>query len=97
MDKADQVTPVPMPNGTAVEANEGQKLWQEYLQKCCEVGQLDHALAQIESQKLQIEKNLEVTQRQVKSLAEKHKEYQMKVQATPVPKADAKLAEAQAH
>jgi len=57
-----------------VEQTEAQKIWQEYLQKCCEVGQLDHALSQLESQKLQIEKNLEVTKRAVKSLANKHKE-----------------------
>lgn len=54
------------------------KLWQEYLQKCCEVGQLDHQLDMIESQKSQIEKNLEVTKRAAKSAAAKHRELQVK-------------------
>lgn len=58
------------------ETTEAQKIWQEYLQKCCEVGQLFHAVDQLESQKAQIEKNLEVTQRAVKSLAAKHRENQ---------------------
>jgi SMC interacting uncharacterized protein involved in chromosome segregation len=58
------------------EVDEGQKIWQDYLQKCCEVGQLDHALAQLDSQKRDIEKNLEVTKQKVKGLAYKHKEYQ---------------------
>lgn len=83
-------------NGESV-INEGQKLWQEYLQKCCEVGQLDHSLDQLESQRLQIEKMLDVTKRAAKSVSEKHKEWQMKDQATKVPKAEAKLSEAQAH
>jgi hypothetical protein len=59
-----------------VEQTEAQKIWQEYLQKCCEVGQLFHAVDQLESQKAQIEKNLEVTQRAVKSLAQKHRDNQ---------------------
>lgn len=48
------------------------EIWQLYLQKCCEVGQIEHALEQLEAQKRQIEKNLEVTKRAVKSAAHKH-------------------------
>lgn len=48
-------------------------LWQEYLQKCCEVGQLEHTLEQIESQKTDFEQKLCVTKRAVKSAAAKHK------------------------
>jgi len=64
------------------ELTEAQKLWQEYLQKCCEVGQIMHTLEQLESQKREFEKNLEVTQRAVKSVANKHRELQQK---TPPP------------
>lgn len=76
-----------------VEQSEAQKIWQEYLQKCCEVGQLFHAIDQLDSQKFQIEKNLEVTQRAVKSLANKHKENQAqglvpKPQPTPETQTD---------
>lgn len=74
---------------SAPEAQEAQKIWQEYLQKCCEVGQLDHALSQLESQRKDIEKNFEVTQRAVKSLAAKHKEHQQKLASKiQLPKAE---------
>lgn len=55
-----------------MDTTEANKIWQEYLQKCCEVGQLLHAIDQLDSQKVQIEKNIEITQRAVKSLAAKH-------------------------
>lgn len=63
---------------TDVTPTEEQKIWQEYLQKCCEVGQLDHAVEQIESQRRQIEKNLETAKASVKSLANKHREEKQK-------------------
>lgn len=70
----------PQPNGEVPkelkELDESQKTWQEFLQKCCEVGQLVNALDQLDGQKREIEKNLEVTQRAVKSAANKHKELQ---------------------
>ena len=86
------VTPVP----PITEAN---KIWQEYLQKCCEVGQLMHTIDQLESQKLQFEKTLEVTQRAVKSLANKHKEITTNGanSTTPPPKAPEAVTEAVAH
>lgn len=62
----------------AVEPTEGQKLWQEYLQKCCEVGQLDHALETLESQKREVEKKVELAKREVKSAAHKHREFSSK-------------------
>lgn len=69
------------------EVAEAQKIWQEYLQKCCEVGQLDHALAQLDGQKRDIEKNLEVTKQKVKGLAHKHKECQQSLaQKVQMPK-----------
>ena len=52
------------------------KLWQEYLQKCCEVGQIRFQLEQLESQRLQIEKQLDVTEQQVRKVATKHRELQ---------------------
>lgn len=65
------------------EPTEAQKLWQEYLQRCCEVGQLMHTLEQLDSQKREFEKNLEVTQRAVKSAAAKHRELQQKTMTPP--------------
>lgn len=58
------------------EDKELQDLYQEYLQKCCEVGQLRYNLDQIEGQKRDMEKNLEVTERAVKGVAHKHRELQ---------------------
>lgn len=65
-----------------VEKTESDKNWQEYLQKCCEVGQLINSLDRLDSQKRQIEKNIEVTQRAVKSLFNKHLQFQGQ---SPVP------------
>lgn len=69
-------TPVIIP-----EIPEDQKVWQEYLQRCCEVGQLRHQLDQLDSQKREIEKNLDVTEQAVKKAAHKHLEIR-KAQAT---------------
>jgi len=60
------VTPTP--------TDKAQEAWQNYLQKCCELGQLDHALTQIESQRLEIEKKLDITKRQIKAAAQTHNE-----------------------
>lgn len=49
-------------------------LWQEYLQKCCEVGQLDHHLHNIESTRLDLEKKREVAQTASRKLARQHDE-----------------------
>jgi predicted nuclease with TOPRIM domain len=67
--------------------SESDKLWQEYLQKCCEVGQLRDALKQLDSQKNQIEKNIEVTERAVSSVREKHKKHQEQALKDLKPKA----------
>lgn len=77
-----------IPKALSAEEQEANKLWQEYLQKCCEVGQILHTIDQIDSQKRQFEKNLEVTQRDIKSLAARHKELktqQLKVNFEKTP------------
>lgn len=66
-----------------VEMDEAQKLYQEYLQRCCEVGQLRHQLDQLDSQKKEIEKNLDITERKVRSISQQHRDVQ-KVLATKV-------------
>ena len=58
------------------EIAEAQNEWQTYLQKCCEVGQLDHALDQLDSQRAEIEKKIDITKRQAKEAARKHSEEQ---------------------
>lgn len=62
----------------APEDEELKKYYDEYLQKCCEVGQYIHNIDQLDSQKREMEKNLEVSQRSAKSAAHKHKEAQQK-------------------
>lgn len=58
------------------EDKELQTIYQDYLQKCCEVGQIRYNLDQLHSQQLELEKKLEVTERAVKSAAHKHQELQ---------------------
>lgn len=83
---------------TPIETSELNKLWQTYLQKCCEVGQLEHSLEQLEGQKREIEKRLEVTKRQVKSTAHKHKElHQVQLSKTKVPSPTPEIQEQAAH
>lgn len=72
------------PNG--VEATEDQKLWQDYLQKCCEVGQIGDQLEQLDGQRREMEKSLETTQRAVKSARQKHKEHRTKQLEMSKPK-----------
>lgn len=61
-------------SSNGIEATEAQKTWQEYLQKCCEHGQLQHAMEELDGQRNALEKQIEITMRAVKSLATKHKE-----------------------
>lgn len=76
------VTPAP-------EKEQLEKLWQEYLQKCCEVGQVRYQLDQLDGQRRSMEKQLEVTEAAVKSAAAKHRELQktqvQKMAPPPVP------------
>lgn len=51
-------------------------VWQEYLQKCCEYGQIQHALDQLESQRKEMEKKLDMTLSQAKKAAIQHRELQ---------------------
>ena len=62
-----------------------KELYQSYLQKCCEVGQIEFQLSQLESQKRQMEKTLEVTQRAVRSVAHKHAEKHKAFMAKQAP------------
>lgn len=80
------------------EASEANKVWQEYLQKCCEVGQLDHALDTLDSQRRVLEKNLEVTKSTVKKLGNKHKENQEKALVPKVqPSVDTAPSSSETH
>ncbi len=65
-------------------AAEIEKLRQEYLQKCCEVGQLSHQLDTLHSQKLQLEKSLDVAKQGAKRAALKHDELRAKADAPVV-------------
>lgn len=58
------------------EDQELQKIYQEYLQKCCEAGQIRYNLTQLDGQQRELEKNLEVTERAVAGAAHKHRELQ---------------------
>lgn len=78
------------------EDKELQKLYQDYLQKCCEVGQIEYQLEQLNSQRLEIEKNLDVTQRQRNKAANDHRDLQkvkyskLKPATPPEPKLEMK-------
>lgn len=71
--EVDQTTPTVLP-----EDDKLKQLYQDYLQKCCEVGQIEYQLDQLESQRKEIEKNLDITQRQRNKAALDHKELQKK-------------------
>lgn len=58
------------------EDQELQKIYQEYLQKCCEVGQIMYNLDQLDGQRVELEKKLEVTERAARSAAHKHRDLQ---------------------
>lgn len=62
-----------------------KEVWQDYLQKCCEVGQIDFQLAQIDSQKRQMEKNLDVAKRMARNAAKKHREIQQEILSEAKP------------
>jgi uncharacterized membrane-anchored protein YhcB (DUF1043 family) len=77
------------------ETDQLHTLWQEYLQKCCEDGQLNHQLEQLESQRKEIQKNQEVTRRMVKSLASKHRELKKSLASkVQMPKPEVETKEA---
>lgn len=63
-----------MENIETKEVDEATKLWQEFLQKCCEAGQIKFQLSQLEGTKRSMEKQLEVTEEQVRKTAAKHTE-----------------------
>ncbi len=53
-----------------------KEVWQMYLQKCCEFGQLQHALDQLDSQRKEIEKKIEITFKDAKKQALLHRDIQ---------------------
>jgi septal ring factor EnvC (AmiA/AmiB activator) len=76
-----------------MEMDEAQKLWQDYLQRCCEVGQIRHQLDQLDSQRKEIEKNLDITERKVRSTAQQHRDLQKALAAKvqmPKPETETK-------
>lgn len=86
------------PEKTAPEMPEDAKLkelYQLYLQKCCEAGQIRYNLKQLNSQQLEMEKNLEVTERAVSKAAQDHRELQKSKisKLKPVPNEPEKLEE----
>lgn len=58
---------VPPPTDPAL-----QEKWNEFLQKCCEAGQLRFQLTRLEGQQRHLEKQLEVTERAVEKAAAQH-------------------------
>lgn len=77
--------PIPTPMHVAPPQDpEVQKVWQEFLQKCCESGQISFQLTQLDSQKAVLEKQLDVTNRAIKSAAAKHRELQAAALKKPV-------------
>jgi len=82
------VTPIeatPAPPPAEQENTELETLWREYLQKCCEVGQIRYQLDQLDGQKRSMEKQLEVTERAVVSVAAKHRDLLAKEKAKAAP------------
>lgn len=85
MDSIEETPSAPAPE-PAHASPEAQKTWQEYLQKCCEMGQLQIAIRRLNTQLVQIEKNLEVTETAASKLIVKHIDNQrMGLIATPEP------------
>lgn len=77
-----QVTEEPKP------MSELDKLWQEYLQACCEAGQLHFAFEQLDSQKHDLQKKLEATERRIKQISQKHRDLHVKTQMNSNPNKD---------
>ena len=49
-----------------------KQIWQDFLQKCCEVGQLDKHIHDAENAVTDLQKKLEITKRQRNQLANKY-------------------------
>lgn len=63
-------------NGVAPSDPKLQALYQEYLQKSCEVGQIEYQLDQLDQQRLQLEKQRDVSRRGRNKAANEHRELQ---------------------
>lgn len=70
---------------TAPEDKELNEMYQTYMQKCCEVGQIEYNLRQLDGQRRDLEKQLEVTQKAVDSASAKHRELQKQKYAKMQP------------
>lgn len=80
----------------STEPNEAQKTWQEFLNLCCQEGQIQDALEQLDSQVKEIEKQLDVTQQARKKARNKHKEMQQ-AQRAKVQAVDADTTSKESH
>lgn len=69
--EVEATTPTVLPEDTKL-----TEVYQEYLQKCCEVGQIEYQLDQLDSQRKEMEKNLDTTQRQRNKAAQTHRDLQ---------------------
>ncbi len=67
-----ELAPTPAPSD---EQKKRDQLWNEYLIKCCEVGQMLYQLETFDSQRLELEKKLEVTEKARNKAARDHDEY----------------------
>lgn len=74
-----ELAPPPAPSD---EQKKRDELWNEYLLKCCTVGQIDYQLKDISSRQLELEKSFEVAQRARNKAAKEHDEYLKKIAPT---------------
>lgn len=90
-----EVLPDLKANGISTEDDkELQKQYQDYLQKCCEVGQIEYQLEQLDGQRADIEKQLDVTRRSRNKSANAHRELQ-KNKLSKIKTAEAQKQEGQ--
>ena len=72
-----ELVDLPKANGAATEDEDKMKAaYQDYLQKSCEVGQIDFQLEQLITQKSELEKQLDVTKRKRNKAAQDHRDLQ---------------------
>lgn len=66
-----------------IEITEKDKLWAEFANECFKVGQIEYSIETAASHIADLEKQLEVRKRAVKSAAHKHDEHVKKLQQSP--------------
>jgi hypothetical protein len=67
-----EIVPTPPPSP---EQQKREDLWNQYLLKCCEVGQMLYQLETFDSQRLDLQKKLEVVEKSRNKAARDHDEY----------------------